>query len=82
MTLGLVALVWLHPHMDRYLDLDNTRIIDRRAFRFEHRWYLWISTTQWGAGLVYTFLMLMAWKREDRVAPSKQTEPVQWTQSA
>src|SRR5436309_15122513 len=28
MTAGLAALVWLHPRMDEYLDLEATRIVD------------------------------------------------------
>lgn len=66
MVVCLFALVWLHPHMDRYLDLENGRILDRATFRFEHRWYLWLSTVQCGATIVYMLLMLAAWRREDR----------------
>lgn len=66
MAAGLALLVWLHPHMDQYLDLEATRIVDRRGFRFVHRWYLWTSTVQWGAAIVYILLTLQAWRRSDR----------------
>jgi len=63
MAAGLAALVWLHPQLDQYLDLEATRILDRRSFRFAHRWYLWVSTVQWGAAIVYILLTLLAWRR-------------------
>jgi hypothetical protein len=60
-TLGL--LVWLHLRLDDYLDADK---FNRRAFRPEHRTYLWLSTIQWACGLVYLGLTLHVWRREDR----------------
>jgi hypothetical protein len=75
MAAGLAALVWLHPHMDRYLDLEELRIVDRRGFRYEHRWYLWISTGQWSAGLVFTLLTLLAWRREDVLSAALADTP-------
>ncbi len=69
MLAGLAALVWLHPHMDRYLNFERTRIVDRSAFRYEHRWYLWISTAQWAASVAYILLMLSAWRRQDQGEP-------------
>lgn len=81
MAVSLAALVWLHPHMDQYLELDSMRIVDRPGFRFEHRWYLWISTVQWGAGLVYLLLMLVAWRCADRraLATSRQQDTLETT---
>jgi hypothetical protein len=70
MIVGLGALVWLRPQMDQYLDVEELRIVDRSSFRFAHRWYLWISTGQWGAGLVYILCMLLAWRYEDCLAVS------------
>jgi hypothetical protein len=63
----LVWLVWLHPHIDQYLNTEYHTIIDGRAFRAGHRAYLWISTVQWGFGLVYAWLTLRAWRQADRV---------------
>src|SRR5947199_10070290 len=68
MTAALAALIWLRPQLDQYLDLEATRILDRPSFRFTHRWYLWISTVQWGAAIVYILLTLLAWRRQDSVA--------------
>ena len=65
MTAALVALIWLRPQLDQYLDLEATRIVDRPSFRSAHRWYLWISTVQWGAAIVYILLTLLAWRRQD-----------------
>ncbi len=62
----LAVLVWLHPQLDQYLDLQQREITDRHAFRTGHRVYLWVSTVQWGCGLVYVWLMLRAWRGEDR----------------
>ncbi len=67
MVAALLTLVWLHPHIDRYMDLEYQEIIDRRALRPWHRAYLWVSTVQWGFGLVYVWLTLRAWREADRV---------------
>jgi hypothetical protein len=63
MAVGLAALVWLHPQLDAALK-SNTR--DEYAwFRSAHRWYLWISSIQWGFGIGYVALMLRGWSAED-----------------
>jgi hypothetical protein len=67
MVAALIVLVWLHPHIDRYMDLESQEILDRKALRPWHRTYLWVSTVQWGFGLVYAWLTLRAWHQEDRV---------------
>jgi hypothetical protein len=66
MVAALVLLVWLHPHIDRYMDLESQEILDRKALRPWHRTYLWVSTVQWGFGLVYAWLTLRAWHQADR----------------
>jgi hypothetical protein len=68
MAVGLGLLYWLHPRLDELIDLDVGYVSDRGAFRTGHSWYLWISTVQWGLGLVYALLMLYAWRDEDRAA--------------
>ena len=61
----LAGLVWLHPRFDAYLDLEAEEVADRKAFRRLHRLYLWLSTFQWGFGLVYAWLTVRAWRDED-----------------
>jgi hypothetical protein len=62
----LVLLVWLHPRLDAFLDVDMHVVEDMKGFRPWHRWYLWISTLQWALGVVYMALMLWSWRDEDR----------------
>lgn len=58
MVLILGVLVWLHGHL---IGLLNEGQPDRSMFRFGHRCYLWLSTVQWGLGLLYVWLTLSAW---------------------
>ncbi len=62
----LAALFWLHPRLDALIDLDLDRLRDRAAFRTGHRWYLWLSTVQWGLAILYALVMLRSWREEDR----------------
>jgi hypothetical protein len=62
-TLGMLA--WLHPRLDELLDPESWRILDRGTFRVGHRWYLWISTVQWGFGILYAVVTLGAWRAAD-----------------
>ena len=70
MTAGLVWLVLLHPRMDEFLDSATEEVSDRSAFYALHRQYLWVSTLQFGVGVVYLLLLPAAWRREDRAPPS------------
>jgi len=75
----LAALVWLHPHLDRLLDLEARQILNseaRRLFRPRHRMYLWLSTAQWICAVVYLVITLLAWKAQDcqRLKPLPETE--------
>ena len=47
MLATLLWLVWLHPRLDDLLDTTLKDIIEHRAFRAQHRTYLWVSTAQW-----------------------------------
>jgi hypothetical protein len=67
MAAALVALVCLYPQIDRYLDPEIQEISGHRALRPWHRAYLWVSTVQWGFGLVYVGLTLRAWREADHV---------------
>jgi hypothetical protein len=62
----LVALVWLHHHLEAFLDVEEHRLIRAPTFRTGHRWYLWLSTIQWGLSLAYAGLSLRGWQVEDR----------------
>src|SRR5262249_60879666 len=66
MVFLLAVLFWLHPHLDAFLDLEARHVINRKPFRSAHRPYLWLSTLQWGCGVVYILLMLSAWRAQDR----------------
>jgi hypothetical protein len=70
LAITLAALFWLHPHLDVFLDPDPKVFVvyQRGDFRFWHRIYLWVSTVNWGAGVVYIALMLLSWRSEDRTA--------------
>ncbi len=59
-------LFWLHPRLDALLDPERVRILDRGAFRAGHRLYLWVSTVQWGAALVFAVLTLWTWQARGR----------------
>jgi hypothetical protein len=66
MLASVAVLVWLHLRLDLLLDLDAQRVLDRGAFRAEHRAYLWVSTFAWACAVVYTVLSVISWSREDR----------------
>jgi hypothetical protein len=63
----LLALAWLHPHIDQYLNPETQELTNGPAFRAGHRLYLWLSTVQWGFGLAYLGLTLRAWRQADHV---------------
>src|SRR5262249_53554079 len=69
MMAALIVLVWLHPQLDALLDVEAARILDRKAFRRVHRLYLWVSTVQWGFGVLYTWTTLSAWRVADSPPP-------------
>jgi hypothetical protein len=62
LAVTLIALVVLHLRLDALLDADEHVILDRSAFRTEHRLYLNISTVQWVAGLAALLLCVAAWQ--------------------
>jgi hypothetical protein len=65
---GLVLLYWLHPQLDELLDAARSRVVDRPRFRSLHRVYLWTSTIQWAAAVVWVVTQPSAWRAEDRQA--------------
>lgn len=66
-VLTLAALHWLHGELVAILDHPSGSGQDA-GFRFGHKAYLWISTYQWLAGVIYTVLMVQAWRAEDRLS--------------
>lgn len=64
MAAALVALVVLHPILDRHLDRESQEIVEYNQFLWLHRAYLAVSTAQWGAGLCHVWcLLLPRWAR-------------------
>lgn len=72
-TLGLLA--WLHLRLDDLLDTTSFRILDRSRFHGLHRWYLNISTVQWGGSILLIGLTLLAWRSEDRAQAAAKGDP-------
>ena len=68
MVLCQVALFFGHAYLDARLQVKGMLILDPETFRPVHRLYLWTHTVQWGAGLVFVWLMLRAWAGEDRAS--------------
>ena len=66
MAAALAVLVVLRGHLDALFLPDELRVLDRPTFRFWHRTYLWVSTVQWGAAILFTLLTLAAWRGDDR----------------
>jgi hypothetical protein len=64
MLLLLGALVCLHPRLDALIDEYHVR--DEAAFYVMHRWYLWLSTVQWGFSVPFTYWTLRSWRAADR----------------
>jgi hypothetical protein len=65
LLLSLGVLAWLHVRLDELLSADFFEILDPPRFYDLHRWYLHISTVQWGGGLILTLATLLAWRSED-----------------
>jgi Na+-driven multidrug efflux pump len=70
----LAVLFALHARLDSLLDPEAFDLADPRTFRRGHRLYLWISTVQWAAAVVYLALTLRAWRAEDREEPAAARE--------
>jgi hypothetical protein len=66
MAVTLALLFWLHGQMNDLVDLKQREILDRLAFRQQHRGYLWISSVQWSFALAFIVLTLRTWREEDR----------------
>ena len=65
MGLLLLWLYQLHGQLNELLVRKGLLILDPEAFRPRHRLYLWLSTVQWACGLLYLFVTLVMWRKED-----------------
>ena len=65
MAVCQLALFIGHVYLDERLQVKGMMILDPDTFHPAHRVYLWTHTVQWGAGLVFIWLMLLAWRAED-----------------
>jgi hypothetical protein len=63
---SLAVLHWLHGELVSMMDQATASMDRGSSFRIGHKAYLWISTYQWLAGVVYTALMVPAWRAEDK----------------
>jgi hypothetical protein len=61
-----VVLFYLHRLLDSFMDPTRTHVLIRPPFYPVHRIYLWTSTVQWVACLLFAFLTVRAWRAEDR----------------
>ena len=68
MALCQVGLFVGHAYLDARLQVKGMIILDPETFQPAHRLYLWTHTVQWGAGLLFIWLMLQAWTGEDRAS--------------
>ncbi|HTU19071.1 MAG TPA: hypothetical protein VMG10_13505 [Gemmataceae bacterium] len=76
MVLLLLWLFRLHGQLDQMLIVKGRIIRDPDLFHARHRLYLWISTAQWACGLLYLFLTLLIWRKQDeRIAESLVSMP-------
>jgi hypothetical protein len=57
----LCMLFYLNQVMDTLMNAERTRVVIREPFYPVHRVYLWTSTVQWVACLVWLALTLSAW---------------------
>jgi hypothetical protein len=71
MLLALGCLAWLHPHLDELIDSAHDRLVKPAEFRLLHRCYLYISTAQWLASILFTFWTLQNWRAGDGDNSSK-----------
>jgi hypothetical protein len=55
-----------HQLLDAIMDSGRTRVVIRPPFYPVHRMYLWVSTLQWLACVVFAWLTVAAWRDEDK----------------
>jgi hypothetical protein len=72
MFAALVALFAIYPRLDSLFLPDEVKVLSRPTFRFWHRTYLWISSVQWAAAVLFVALTIVDWRREDRANPNSK----------
>jgi hypothetical protein len=65
MAVTLAALAALHLALVDLMVYEGRLLTDTAHYVVLHRWYLWISTVQWGFAVVYGALTLVAWRSAD-----------------
>jgi hypothetical protein len=65
MAAGLASLFSIRLQLLELVDFEDSTFPDRRLFHFWHRIYLWISTLQWAAGLIFVMALVYSWRRSD-----------------
>jgi hypothetical protein len=58
-------LLYLHMLLDAFMDPDRKRVVIGPPFYPVHRMYLWTSTIQWLACLLWMWWTVNAWRDED-----------------
>ncbi len=69
------VLLYLHPLMDTLLEEGETGHFQRQLFRPLHRRYLWVSTIQWGASLLFMLASVALWKSTPNSNSAKSKTP-------
>ncbi len=62
------GLFFLHPVLDRTLDLPARQVVDDDRFYAMHRVYLITTMIQQGAGLIHVFCLVYLWQLRDRAS--------------
>jgi hypothetical protein len=57
MAVTLAGLFWLHPRLDRFIEVSDKAVSDHRGFYQWHRAYLIVITIQWCAALVHSWCL-------------------------
>ncbi len=66
MLMAQVGLFVTHPLIDRFLEVQGHKLHHYEQFVKMHTVYLVFATVQWSAALLQIWLMLMAWRVQDR----------------
>jgi hypothetical protein len=59
---------YLHQLLVAFMDPSRRHVVIGPPFYPVHRAYLWVSTVQWAACLLFAVLTVRAWRAEDRGA--------------
>jgi hypothetical protein len=59
-------LFYFHLLLDAFMDGDRNRVVIGPAFLVVHKFYLWTVSLQWLVCLLLVWLLVPAWRAEDR----------------